>query len=103
MKKLISILTVVLTFGAVAVAANTFDPQDSSTWTPEEKAVITYIKSVGYKNADTITELDILNPSTSFTFQVASGDICMGDVQEDILRCKNAMGIETFDHNGDAD
>ncbi len=106
MKKLfLGILVLAVSHGAWAAVSQLFlefKQRDAIVLSAEQTAVLNFIKLLDY-NRQGIVELDILSPSTSFVFRDKNGDICFGDISENLLRCKNQLGITSFVYDGDAD
>lgn len=109
MKKIL-LLTLVLgvstaAFGQkVSALYEEFLRRESAPLTLEQVNAINFLKNLKEPyNVQGILELDILEPDTTFVFRDRNGDICFGDSEKSLLRCKNEMGIATTLFDGDND
>ncbi|MBY0384054.1 hypothetical protein K2X05_02755 [bacterium] len=109
MKKTVLFLTACIASVAIAQTSSKlyeeFLKRDKMKLTQEEGLVIQFLKNKDTVNYDVrnIVELDLLNPPTTFVFRDRNGDICFGDMEAEILRCKNEIGLTGVSFQGDAD
>jgi hypothetical protein len=100
MKKIILALFV-LSFGFVAFGDSLsklyaeFERRDQWKPTPQQGAVLNFLNAVKFPLSN-IVALDVLSPSTSFAYRVKGGDVCAGDMIQQVVTCKNELGISSF-------
>lgn len=106
MKKLMIVFCLFASTWAVADTTSTlyeeFLKRDQKKLTADEGAVMQFLRSLKY-DVHGIVEMDILSPSTTFVLRDRNDDVCFGDTEKQILRCKNKMGITGVLFQGDAD
>lgn len=109
MKKALVMLTICLGLASVAFAEEIselykeFLRRDSMTLTKEQGRAMSFLRSLKY-DIHQIVKMEILDAELGqFVIQCRSGDVCLGDMGTDLLRCKNEMGITTINYVGDAD
>jgi hypothetical protein len=78
--------------------------RDAIVLTKEQGQIFAFLKNLKYEIKD-IKKLELLDPNdpNHFVFEAINGDVCLGDITTDLLRCKNIMGITTINFIGDAD
>jgi hypothetical protein len=76
--------------------------REKTPFTADQKAVIDFLVAMKYP-PDEVEDLEILDPPTSFVIKVQNGDICLGELTESLLRCKNELGITSVGFQGDSD
>ena len=109
MKKIMLILFLCGATGAVFAQEvselyKEFLRRQSVVFTKNEMKAFTFMTRLGVdpKSVEKIEFLDVNSPS-EFLIKVKNGDICLGDLDQELLRCKNEMGFSTVEYNGDAD
>lgn len=80
-----------------------FAARDSIVPSSSSKRVLTFLKTIKY-SAETIVELEVLGDlSESFFIRDRNDIVCFGSVIDQMLRCKNEIGITGVTFTGDSD
>jgi len=83
-----------------------FNKREALLLTPQQAQALNFLKvfeGFTYSVSD-ITKLEVFEEdSNRFLFQTRSGDICLGHIADELLRCKNEMGITVVNFTGDSD
>ena len=81
-----------------------FNRRDAIVFTKDEIKVIRFLRSLKYDEKQ-VTSIELLDDegANRFLIDVRNGDICIGEISSDLLRCKNQMGLTTIHYVGDSD
>ena len=81
-----------------------FQRRDKVFFTFEQVKALNFVSDMGV-DKKTVKTLELFDPEDAdkFLIETVNGDICLGEISSDILRCKNEMGLTTVHYNGDAD
>jgi hypothetical protein len=80
-----------------------FTRRDSLKLTPDQGAVINFLKILKFP-VDSIIEIETLGGAQQeFLLKDKSDNVCFGSISNQILRCKNVIGITGVTYQGDAD
>jgi len=111
-KKAASLITAALLICSAAYADTIsdlfeeFNRRDAILLTPQQAQALNFLKvfkGFTYEVSD-IIELEVFEEdSNRFIFRTRSGDICLGHIADELLRCKNEMGITVVNFTGDSD
>ncbi|MCB0378606.1 MAG: hypothetical protein KDD33_08955 [Bdellovibrionales bacterium] len=109
MKKIILVLFIIAGIGTSVFAEeissliDEFQKRDEIVFTKDEGRALNFMTGLKY-DINNVIKIEFIPPGNqSFVIKNRNGDICLGDMKADLLRCKNEMGITTINYAGDAD
>jgi hypothetical protein len=80
---------------------NEFLRREQIKFTIDQKLALSFLKKMDYRTQG-IIQLEMMDP-THFLHRDRNGNVCLGDIGKQILRCKNEIGITGVSFQGDAD
>lgn len=66
-----------------------------------EGNIMQFLKGAVQYEVRNILQLEVLGSTTSFVIRDRNGDICFGDATLQALRCKNEIGITSFNYDNE--
>ena len=81
-----------------------FQRRDAIVLSRDEVKVVRFLRShkVNEKQLKSIEFIDG-DATGRWLVDTGNGDICIGNISEDLLKCKNEMGLTTLHYVGDSD
>jgi len=109
---IIAIFSSIIIFTSIAFAdqlsdlVEEFNKRDAILLSPQQSQVINFLTNLegfSYEIRE-VVKLEVFpQDSNNFILQTESGDVCLGNIRNEIVRCKNQMGLTVVISSGDSD